>query len=79
MGSLTLTLSHLLSFFQGREWYQEDATGQSIKASGIPREQLFITTKIHPRHLGWVADNYGGLGYSEFRVWDFWGAATHHY
>jgi len=38
---------------QAREWYREDLTGTSIQSSTIPREELFITTKIHPRHLGY--------------------------
>lgn len=35
------------------EWYSEDQLALSIAASSIPRSELFITTKIHPRDLGY--------------------------
>ncbi|PRW20855.1 glyoxal reductase [Chlorella sorokiniana] len=35
------------------EWYQEDLVGWGWRASGIKREHLFITTKLHPRHHGY--------------------------
>jgi diketogulonate reductase-like aldo/keto reductase len=28
---------------------------QAVQKSGIAREEIFITTKIHPRHLGYQA------------------------
>ena len=37
---------------QAREWYREDLVGAALRASTIPREQIFITTKVHPRDLG---------------------------
>lgn len=41
---------------QAREWYREDLVGAALatwlKDNGIPRENLFLTTKIHPRHFG---------------------------
>lgn len=40
---------------QAREWYREDAVGAGIIAwysSGIPRQDIFITTKVHPRDFG---------------------------
>lgn len=38
---------------QAREWYREDLVGEGIVASGIPRSDLFITSKLHPRHFGY--------------------------
>jgi diketogulonate reductase-like aldo/keto reductase len=35
------------------EWYSEDQVAMSITSSSIPREELFVTTKIHPRELGY--------------------------
>lgn len=39
---------------QAREWYREDLVGAAVRAvsSTIPRDQIFITTKVHPRDLG---------------------------
>jgi diketogulonate reductase-like aldo/keto reductase len=39
---------------QAREWYREDLVGAALRAvsSTIPRDQIFITTKVHPRDLG---------------------------
>lgn len=37
---------------QAREWYREDLVGRAIAESGVPREDLFLTSKLHPRHLG---------------------------
>lgn len=34
---------------QAEEWYQEKLVGEAIAESNIPRQQLFITTKQHPR------------------------------
>lgn len=30
---------------QATEWYDEAAVGRAIRRSGVPREELFITTK----------------------------------
>lgn len=35
------------------EWYREDLVGEALARSGVPREELFITTKLHPRHHGY--------------------------
>lgn len=43
----------LLDSAQAREWYREDLVGAAIKASGIPREDIFIVSKLHPRHMGY--------------------------
>jgi len=40
---------------QAREWYREDLVGEAIAASGVRREDLFLTSKLHPRHLGFDA------------------------
>jgi len=36
---------------QAREWYREDLVGQAIADSMLPREALFLTSKLHPRDL----------------------------
>lgn len=33
----------------------EEGTGRALKASGIPREELFVTSKLFPGYLGWGA------------------------
>lgn len=38
---------------QAREWYRQDLVGAAVAASGIPRNQLFITSKLHPRTHGY--------------------------
>ncbi|KAL6746302.1 NADP-dependent oxidoreductase domain-containing protein [Haematococcus lacustris] len=38
---------------QAREWYREDMNGLAVAASGLPRPEVWLTTKIHPRHLGY--------------------------
>ena len=40
---------------QAQEWYREDLVGQAIIESGVPREQLFLTSKLHPRYHGYDA------------------------
>ena len=42
-------ISHCL---QAPEWYREGLVGQAIQESGMARQGLFITTKVHPRHHG---------------------------
>lgn len=37
---------------QAREWYRQDLVGQGIQDSGVPRESLFLVSKLHPRNLG---------------------------
>ena len=32
-----------------REWYDETSVARALNASGLPRSELFVTTKIHPR------------------------------
>ena len=38
---------------QAQEWYREDLVGQAVIESAIPREELFLTSKLHPRHHGY--------------------------
>jgi len=38
---------------QANEWYCEKAVGKAIRASGVPRESLFLVTKQHPRDHGY--------------------------
>jgi len=39
---------------QAREWYREDLLGQALaEPLAQQRESLFITSKMHPRHLGY--------------------------
>ena len=39
---------------QAPEWYREDLVGLAIEESinVVKRKDVFVTTKIHPRHLG---------------------------
>ena len=37
---------------QATEWYLEAELGEALRASSVPRSELFITTKLHPRDLG---------------------------
>ena len=37
---------------QAPEWYREDLLGQALHDSSISRSNLFLTTKLHPRHHG---------------------------
>ena len=34
---------------QGREWYREDELGRALSSEKANREDLFLTTKIHPK------------------------------
>ena len=45
----------LLDSAQAREWYREDLVGAALEATALPREAVFLTTKVHPRHLGFEA------------------------
>jgi diketogulonate reductase-like aldo/keto reductase len=42
----------LLDSAQAREWYREDLVGEALHTASVPRTALFLTTKVHPRHLG---------------------------
>eukprot|EP00245_Coleochaete_scutata_P006127 TRINITY_DN20287_c0_g1_i1.p1 TRINITY_DN20287_c0_g1~~TRINITY_DN20287_c0_g1_i1.p1 ORF type:complete len:362 (-),score=65.58 TRINITY_DN20287_c0_g1_i1:48-1133(-) len=44
----------LLDSAQAREWYQENEVGIAIQESGIPRSELFLVSKLHPRHIGYA-------------------------
>ena len=37
---------------EAREWYREDLIGQALRKTNVPREKIFITTKVHPLDLG---------------------------
>jgi diketogulonate reductase-like aldo/keto reductase len=37
---------------QAVEWYTEDELGAAVNESDVPRERLFLTSKLHPRDLG---------------------------
>ena len=43
----------LIDSAQAREWYREDLVGNAVVKSGILRSELFLTSKLHPRHLGY--------------------------
>eukprot|EP00850_Spirogloea_muscicola_P004036 SM000017S02776 [mRNA] locus=s17:171261:174279:- [translate_table: standard] len=45
----------LLDSAQAREWYREDLVGDAIWRSGAPRHELFLVSKLHPRHLGFAS------------------------
>ena len=36
-------------FWQATEWYREDLVGQALLQSSVPREEVFLTSKLHPR------------------------------
>ncbi|EIE20064.1 Aldo/keto reductase, partial [Coccomyxa subellipsoidea C-169] len=42
----------LLDSAQAQEWYREDLVGLAVLKSRVPREQVFLTSKLHPRHHG---------------------------
>ena len=33
--------------------YEEEQVGEAVQESGIPREEVFIVSKVHPRFLGY--------------------------
>jgi len=33
--------------------YDEEQVGTAVQESGIPREDIFIVSKVHPRFLGY--------------------------
>ena len=33
--------------------YDEEQEGEAVQESGIPREKVFIVSKVHPRFLGY--------------------------
>lgn len=33
--------------------YNEEHVGFALKESGVPREEVFIVSKVHPRFLGY--------------------------
>lgn len=43
----------LLDTAQAYEWYREDLVAEGLRASGAKREDVWITTKIHPRDHGY--------------------------
>ena len=40
---------------QATEWYDEVAVASTLNASRLPRSHFFVTTKLHPRDLGYDA------------------------
>lgn len=42
----------LLSLLQSPDWYSEDQVGAGIAAARLPRDQLFLVSKVHPRDFG---------------------------
>jgi diketogulonate reductase-like aldo/keto reductase len=40
---------------QASEWYDEEAVGRAVAsvAGTIPRKDVFLTTKVHPRYFGY--------------------------
>ncbi|KAK2080241.1 hypothetical protein QBZ16_000094 [Prototheca wickerhamii] len=43
----------LLDSAQAREWYREDLVGRGLAESGVPRSEVFLTSKLHPQNLGY--------------------------
>ncbi|CAE7365476.1 unnamed protein product [Symbiodinium natans] len=39
-----------------RRWgYNEEEVGEAVELSGVPRQELFLQSKIHPEDLGYAA------------------------
>ena len=54
-GPLKLALDagyQLFDTSQAAEWYIEEELGAALNQSSVRREELFLTTKLHPRDLG---------------------------
>ena len=50
--SFSLPLQQHLDTAQAKEWYSEEDISLSIEGSSLPREDIFLATKIHPRNFG---------------------------
>ena len=46
-------VSELLLFLQAPEWYREAAVGAALRNGGVDRWDIFLTSKLHPRHHGY--------------------------
>lgn len=44
----------LVDTAQATEWYDEVAVGRAIRKSGVSRDEIFVTTKIHPKNFGYA-------------------------
>lgn len=40
---------------QAQEWYREDLVSAALQRSGVARGNVFLTSKLHPRHHGTVS------------------------
>jgi 2,5-diketo-D-gluconate reductase A len=38
---------------QAPEWYREAAVGAALRNSSVDRSDIFLTSKLHPRHHGY--------------------------
>ena len=45
---------------QATEWYDEASVARALNATGLPRSAFFVTTKLHPRDLGYTAARQWG-------------------
>mmetsp|Transcript_1888 Transcript_1888/g.5511 ORF Transcript_1888/g.5511 Transcript_1888/m.5511 type:complete len:403 (-) Transcript_1888:530-1738(-) len=45
----------LLDSAQAQEWYREDLVSAALQRSGVARGNVFLTSKLHPRHHGTVS------------------------
>lgn len=52
IGNALLAGYRLFDTSQATEWYLEAELGEAIHTSAVPRSELFLTTKLHPRDLG---------------------------
>lgn len=43
----------ILRMIDSAQAYDEEQVGEAVQESGIPREDIFIVSKIHPRFLGY--------------------------
>ena len=40
-------------FDTAQAYDNEEAVGEAVKEGGVPRDEVFIVSKIHPRFLGY--------------------------
>ena len=51
---VTVSRCHCFRMFDTAQAYDnEEAVGEAVKEGGVPRDEVFIVSKIHPRFLGY--------------------------
>ena len=49
----TQYLMFVFRMIDSAQAYDEEQVGEAVQESGIPREEVFIVSKVHPRFLGY--------------------------